>query len=117
MEKIVLAAASFEKEKYFFNDQFDELPESVKKDVKVITVVLANSLMCTMVMGFYETGDIYFEAVKGETASDFDDIGAELEIKALQKEKAEFIESLRLWYLVFNTEKGQGIKDMLLKKD
>ena len=117
MEKIVLAAASFEKEKYFFNDQFEKLPESIKKDIKVITVVLANNLMCTIVMGFYETGDIYFEAIKREEASDFDDIGAELEIKVLQKEKADFLEKLRLWYLVYNTKEGKEMKDELLKRD
>lgn len=116
MDKMVLAAASFDKQKYYMDEGFSDLPQSIKDEIKTICVVLADKLMCTFLIGFYTNGDVYFETVKSEELLDFDDIGAELEIKALEKEKAEFIKALSLWYLVYKTTEGEKIKEELLKK-
>ena len=59
---------------------------------------------------------MYFETVRSDEILDFDDIGAELEIKALQKEKAELIKALKLWYLIYKTDKGEEIKKKLMEK-
>ena len=98
MEKII-AAASWDKQKYFFEPEFSSLPESIKEEINIICVVMAQRLACTFLMGFKEDGDVYFEIVKPENAFDFDDIGADLEIKSLSKEKEELIKSLKVWYL------------------
>lgn len=111
MEKIVLAAASFENEKYYLAEDFQGLPESIKDEVRTICVVLAAKLMCTFIMGFYEEGKLYFETVQNEEMADFDDIGAELEIKRIEREKKELIKSLSLWYLMFKTPEGEKIKE------
>jgi hypothetical protein len=116
MDKIVLAAASFDKEKYYMDEGFLELPESIRDEIKTICIVLADKLMCTFIIGFYTNGEVYFETIKSEEILDFDDIGAELEIKALKKEKAELIKALNLWYLVYKTSNGEKIKEELLKK-
>ncbi|HCT65654.1 MAG TPA: hypothetical protein DIC60_10385 [Lachnospiraceae bacterium] len=116
MDKIVLAAASFDKEKYYMDEGFLELPESIRDEIKTICIVLADKLMCTFIIGFYTNGEVYFETIKSEEILDFDDIGAELEIKALKKEKAELIKALNLWYLVYKTANGEKIKEELLKK-
>ena len=73
--------------------------------------------MCTFTIGFHtESGDVYFETVRSDEILDFDDIGAELEIKALQKEKVELIKALKLWYLIYKTDKGEEIKKKLMEK-
>ncbi|MCI8342270.1 MAG: hypothetical protein HFE62_03550 [Firmicutes bacterium] len=115
MKKIVLAAASFDKEKYYINNGFEALPESIKEEIREICICLAEKLMCTFIMGFYEDGNVYFETVKSDNTLDFDDIGAELEIKKLSRERKEFVKSLKLWYVVYKTEKGNKIKEELLK--
>ncbi|MGL4791950.1 MAG: DUF6145 family protein [Anaerotignaceae bacterium] len=115
-ERITLAGASFDKEKYYFNTEFAQLPDSIQAEVKEICIMLAHKLMCTFLIGFYKDGSIFFETTKSEELIDFDDIGAELEIKALKKEKAEFIKSLSLWYVVFKTQEGSKIREELLKK-
>ena len=63
-----------------------------------------------------QSGDVYFETVRSDEILDFDDIGAELEIEALQKEKAELIKALKLWYLIYKTDKGEEIKKKLMEK-
>ena len=99
MERKVLAAASYAEQKYFLEPEFQALPESIQEEVRVICVVLAQKLGCTFLMGFNE-----------------DDIGAELEIKRLQREKKELLKALELWYVVYFTEEGEKIKEELLKK-
>lgn len=115
MKKKVLAAASYETQKYFLEPDFSSLPEGIQEEIRTICIVLAQKLCCTFLIGFYENGAIYFDVVKPENCFDFDDIGAELEIKSLEKEKAELIKSLKLWYLVYYTEEGEALKKELLK--
>ena len=111
MERKVLAAASCAEQKYFLEQEFEALPESIQEEVRVICVVMAQKLRCTFLMGFTEAGKLYFETVRQEDDFDFDEIGAELEIKRIQREKA-----LELWYAVYFTEDGERIKAELLKK-
>jgi len=108
-----MAAASYDKRKFFMEPEFDAIPAEIKKEVQTICVYLAEKLTCTFIMGFYETGEIYFETVQREGASDFDDIGAELEIKALRNDKAELLKALSLWYKIYKTPEGESIKSQL----
>ena len=89
MEKKVLAGASREKQKYFFEPAFNEIPQAVKDEIRNICILMAERLGCTFLMSFEETGDLVFEIIKNEGDFDFDDIGAELEIKSLKSEKKE----------------------------
>lgn len=115
--KKIMAAASFDKQKYFLDPEYYDIPQGIKDEVQTICVYLAEKLMCTFTIGFHtESGDVYFETVRSDEILDFDDIGAELEIKSLQKEKAELIKALKLWYLIYKTDKGEEIKKKLMEK-
>ena len=59
MEWKILAAANAEKQKYFLEPEFRELPESIQEEVRVICVLLAQKLNCTFLMGFDEAGELY----------------------------------------------------------
>ncbi|MCI8867354.1 MAG: hypothetical protein HFE61_04305 [Anaerotignum sp.] len=117
MERKILAAANAEKQKYFLEPEFRELPESIQEEVRVICVLLAQKLNCTFLMGFDEAGELYFETVRREDDFDFDEIGAGLEIGALRREKKELLRALELWYAVYFMEEGQEIKERLLKEN
>ena len=115
MDKKVLAGASREKQKYFFEPEFNAIPQAVKDEIRNICIVMAERLGCTFLISFEESGDILFEIVKNEGDFDFDDIGAELEIKSLKREKKELIKALKLWYVINMTEDGAKIREELLK--
>lgn len=111
MEKKVLAAADAAQRKYYFAPEFHALPKSIKEEIRAICILLAQKLGCTFLMGFYETGELYFETVRREDDFDFDEIGAGLEISALRRKKKELLASLELWYAVFFTEEGLQAKE------
>ena len=116
MEKKALAGASREKQKYFFEPAFNEIPQAVKDEIRNICILMAERLGCTFLMSFEETGDLVFEIIKNEGDFDFDDIGAELEIKSLKSEKKELIKALKLWYVINMTDEGIKIREELLRE-
>lgn len=117
MKKIVLAAANYKKKKYYIAKEFEVLPKEIKDEIKIVCVLTAQKLFCTFVIGFLEEGDIYFDIVKDESDLDFDDIGAELEIKEIRKKKTELLNALKLWYVVFQTKEGEKIAKKLIKNE
>lgn len=117
MEKTVLAGASREKQKYFFEPKFNGLPQAIKDEIRNVCIIMAERLGCTFLISFEESGDLEFEIIKNEGDFDFDDIGAELEIKSLKSEKKELIKALKLWYVINNTDEGEKIREQLLKEE
>lgn len=110
MNKKIIAAASFQKQKYFFDSEFEKLPEDIKKEIQVICVLSAQSLECTFVIGFKNNGDVYFEVVDNLS----DEIGIELLIKEIRIKHKELLKALKLWYLLYKTNEGSQLKDEFL---
>ena len=113
MKKQILAVASYEKQKYFIEPKFQILPEEIQKEIKIMCVLTAQKLCCTFLIGFERQGDIYFETIKEQQNIDFDDIGAELEIKKIQSEKEQLLKALKLWSIIYFTEEGKKMKQEL----
>lgn len=116
MANKVLAAANNKEQKYFMEEEFKFLPDAIKDDLKKICIMMAEKLNCTFVVGFDDNGDVYFETVKHEGDFDFDEIGAELEIKKLQKEELELFRAMELWYVLFFTKEGEPAKNELMRR-
>ena len=116
MAKKILAAANNQEQKYFLEQAFQFLPDTIQKDLKRICIYMAEKLNCTFLVGFEENGDVYFETVRHEGDFDFDEIGAELEIKRLQKEELELFRAMELWYVIFCTKEGELAKQELMHR-
>lgn len=116
MARRVLAAANSAEQKYYLEPEFSFLPAAIQEDLKKICVVLAEKLRCTFIVGFEENGDLYFETIKREDDFDFDEIGAELEIKKIQKEELELFRAIELWYVIFFTKEGELAKQELMHR-
>lgn len=114
--KKILAVASYEKQKYYLEQAFQALPASIQEEVRVLCVLLAQKLMCTFVVGFYEDGQVYFETVLREDDFNFDDIGAQLEIKEIYRKKKDLLASLSLWYRIYFTEEGYKLKQEIAEE-
>lgn len=117
MAKEVLAAASYEKQKYYIMPEFKALPDEVKEEIKILCVLAAQKLTCTFVIGFQEEGDIYFETVCAQDQFDFDEIGAGLEINQIKRKHKELLKALQLWYVIFKTKEGKETTENLWKKE
>ncbi|HHW66193.1 MAG: hypothetical protein PWP07_614 [Epulopiscium sp.] len=116
MEKKVIFSASYYTQKYYSNPEFDGIPTSIRNELRMICISLAEKLHAIFTIGFYENGEVYFEARAEECDYDFDEIGVPLEIKRLESEQRELIKMLKLWYKIYMTPEGQPIKEAILKE-
>jgi len=111
LEKKVLSAASSYNKKYYFNNEFDKLPETIKSDIKVITICIAEKTHGIFNVGFYNDGSIYFESLGQSDDFNYDEIGAKLEISKLENKEKQLINSLSLWYkVVFKNNQERAAK-------
>ena len=116
MAKKILAAANNKEQKYFMEEEFKFLPDTIKEDLKRICVYMAEKLNCTFLVGFDDNGDVYFETIKHEGDFDFDEIGAELEIKRLQKGRAGAVPCDGAVVCAFFAQKGAPAKEELMRR-
>ncbi|MGL4362873.1 MAG: DUF6145 family protein [Cellulosilyticaceae bacterium] len=113
MEKKLVVCASPEHHKYFLEPEFNDIPNEIKEEIIESVAAIAEKANTIISLGFYEDGNLYIEQQTPENVF-VDNIGAELEIKKFQKEKEELLRSMRLWYLVYRTEQGQIVKEVVV---
>ena len=99
--KIVLCGANSYEEKYYLNPDFEQLPDSVKDELKIMCVLYVHDVGGILTLVYEENGDLCFEVTAEEGDPMFDDIGSRLKIKQLQQEKEDLLEALQMYYKVF----------------
>ena len=92
-DRIVLCGASAYEQKYYFNPDFDALPQQVKEELQILCV------MYTEEIGGILTLEFKTEALDADAM--YDEIGSVLRIKQIRKEKQELLASLEMYYRVF----------------
>lgn len=100
-EKKVLCGASSYEQKYYFNEEFQGLPEGIKQELQVMCVLYTEDVGGVLTMEFDEDGNLEFQVTAPEEDYLFDEIGSVLKIKQYQLEKRELLEALELYYRVF----------------
>ena len=101
MERTVLCGASAYEEKYYFNRQFDSLPENVKEELQIMCVLFTEDVGGVLTLEYDENGNLEFKVMAADDDFDYDEIGSGLKIRQYQREKRELLESLELYYKVF----------------
>lgn len=99
-ENVVLCGANSYVQKYYFNEQFNSLPEGVKQDLHIMCVLFTEDVGGVLTMEFTPEGELEFKVAAGDEDYLFDEIGSALKIKQYQAEKRELLESLELYYRV-----------------
>lgn len=100
-ENVVLCGASAYEQKYYFNQDFDALPESVKQELHIMCVLYTEEIGGILTLEFDENGSLQFKTEALDADAMYDEIGSVLRIKKLQTEKRELLESLEMYYKVF----------------
>ena len=100
-ENKVLCGASAYEQKYYFNREFDSLPESIKEELQVMCVLYTEEIGGVLTLEFDPDGNLQFKTEALEADALYDDIGSVLRIKQLQTDKQELLEALEMYYRVF----------------
>ena len=99
--KVVLCGANSYEEKYYLNPDFEQLPDDVKNELKIMCVLYVHDVGGILTLVFEEKGELCFEVTSDDFDPMFDDIGSQLKIKQLQRDKQDLLQALQLYYKVF----------------
>jgi hypothetical protein len=105
----VLCAASAYEQKFYLNEDFAALPEGVKEELKIISVLFTEDVGGVLIMEFSPEGDLQLRTEVDEEDILYDEIGSALKIKQLQRERSELFESLEMYYRVFILGDTEGL--------
>jgi len=100
-DRVVLCGANSYEEKYYLNPDFDQLPQSIKDELKIMCVLYVHDVGGILTLVFEDDGELSLEVTSEEFDPTFDDIGSQLKIKEIQREKQELLEALQIFYKVF----------------
>lgn len=100
-QNTVLCGANSYEQKYYFNQDFDSLPERVKQELHILCVLFTEDVGGILTLEFEEDGSLEFKVTAAESDYLFDEIGSVLKIKQYQADKRELLESVELYYRVF----------------
>ena len=100
-DRVVLCGASAYEKKYYLNEDFKALPQQIQDELKIMCVLFTEDIGGVLTLVFDEEGNLLLEVSANEGDLLYDDIGSELKIRQIRKEKAELLQSLELYYKVF----------------
>lgn len=101
MDTKVLCGANSYEQKYYFNQEFSSLPQSVKDELHIMCVLYTEDVGGILTLEFDDSGTLEFKVTAPEEDYLFDEIGSVLKIKQYQEEKREMLELLELYYRTF----------------
>lgn len=99
-ENVVLCAASAYEEKYYLNPLFEKLPEDIKKELRIISILYTQEIGGIFMLEFDQEGTLNFKTEAKDSDYSYDEIGSVLMVKEIQKNRQELLRSLELYYKV-----------------
>ena len=100
-ENVVLCVSNSYEKKYYFNPDFDKLPDDVKNELKIMCVLFKEEVSGILDMDFAEEGNLLFKSSADEGDLLYDEIACGMLVKKYQYEKRELLESLEMFFKVF----------------
>lgn len=105
-EDLVICGANAYDMKYYFNEKFNQIPDSIKEELHIICVLFTEEIGGIFTIEFDEEGNVNLRTEAAPEDYLYDDIGSGLLVNEIRRKRQELFESLSLFY-----------KAMILKMD
>lgn len=99
--RVVLCGANAYEQKYYFNEQFAKIPQSIQEELHVICVLFTEEVGGVFTVAFDEDGTVLLETDAEEDDLLYDEISSGLLVGEIRRNRQELLESLQLYYKVF----------------
>lgn len=100
-DQVVLCSASNYTRKYYLNEDFNGLPDEVKKELQIMCVLFTEEVGGIIFLAFDEEGNLAILTDAAEEDILYDEIGSVLKVKQIQEDKKELFEQLELYFKTF----------------
>ncbi len=98
--RIVLCGANAYEQKYYFNPVFRAIPESIKKELNIISVLFTQEAGGIFTIVFEDDGSVSIETNADEEDITYDEITAGLLVGEVRRKRQELFEALALYYRI-----------------
>ena len=98
--RVVLCGANAYEQKYYFNEQFNAIQQSIKDELRSICVLFTEEVGGIFTLVFDEDGTLNMETTVEEYDIYYDEIGSGLLIGKIRQTKQDLFESLSMYYRV-----------------
>ena len=109
--RIVLCGANAYEQKYFFNEKFDKIPQSIKDELHIICVLFTEEVGGIFTIVFEEDGGISLETDAEEEDLLYDEISSGLLVGEIRRNRQEMLEALQLYYRGFILHESIPVED------
>ncbi len=99
--RVVLCGANAYEQKYYFNPLFKQIPESIKKELNIISVLFTQEAGGIFTIVFEEDGSISIETNADEEDITYDEITAGLLVGEVRRKRQDLFEALGIYYRIY----------------
>ena len=92
--RVVLCGANAYEQKYYFNEKFSRIPESIKEELHIICVLFTEEVGGVFTVVFEEDGSVSLETDACEEDILYDEISSGLLVREIRMQRQELLESL-----------------------
>lgn len=107
-ETMVLCGANAYEKKYYFNEKFAGIPDSIKEELHIICVLFTEEIGGVFTIEFEKDGNVTMRTEYAENDFLYDEIGSGLLVNEVRLKRQELFSSLRLYYRVFILHEDVG---------
>ena len=97
--RIVLCGANAYEQKYYFNQAFKGIPESIQEELHIICVLFTEEVGGVFTVVFEPDGSVSLETNADDDDIYYDEISSGLLVSEIRRKRQELLESLSLYYL------------------
>lgn len=100
-KNLVLCAANAYEQKYYFNQQFNGIPESIREELRILCVLFTQEVGGVFAIAFEEDGSIVLETNADDDDITYDEVSSGLLVGEVRRRRQELFESLQIYYKLF----------------
>ena len=99
--RIVLCGANAYEQKSYFNPLFKQIPDSIKKELNIISVLFTQEAGGIFTIVFEEDGSVSIETNADEEDITYDEITAGLLVGEVRRKRQDLFEALGIYYKIY----------------
>lgn len=98
--RMLLCGANSYEQKYYFNPDFNKLPQSVQDELHILCVLYTEEVGGIFTILFEPDGGVTLETTAAEEDFLYDEVSSGLLLGEIRRKRRELLESLSLYYRV-----------------
>lgn len=113
--RIILCGANAYEMKYYFNPLFKKIPESIQKELHIISVLFTQEAGGIFTIEFEDDGSITMETTRDDEDITYDEVSAGLLIGEVRRQRQDLFEALQMYYRAMILH--EDMSDLLSEED